>query len=68
MTEKILRTLFDFQRFAGNKDLEEVISETESHYGRALSDDELSYVSAAGVPSMMNIRESDKDKNSYHPF
>lgn len=59
MIEQKLRQLFDFQRFAGNKKLHDLIQDTESRYSRSLSEDELTYVNAAGVPSMMNIRDQD---------
>ncbi len=44
-----LFSLFDFQRFEQNDSLAALIRETEQRYGgRALSDDDLSLVSAAG--------------------
>lgn len=43
-----LSRLFDLQRFAPNDRLAKIISDTESRYGAALSDDELTFVNAAG--------------------
>ena len=45
-----LETLFDFQRFEHNTKLDQMIRETENRYGTELSDDDLSFVSAAGLP------------------
>lgn len=53
-----LKKLFDYQRFDGNSKLQNMIDNVEAKYGingadmsdmRALSDDELDMVSAAGV-------------------
>lgn len=57
MTNK-LRSLFDYQRFAENERLAALISETESRYSHALSDDELEYVSAAGETELPKKRLS----------
>ncbi len=57
MIEQKLRYLFDFQKFAGNKKLHDLIQDTETRYSRSLSEDELSYVNAAGIPAMMNIKD-----------
>lgn len=46
--EKKLKKLFDYQRFEQNKKLEKLIYETESRYASRLSDDDLSFVNAAG--------------------
>ena len=46
--EQKLSNLFDFQRFAASKRLDAVITDVESRYAGALSDDELEMVSAAG--------------------
>ena len=48
--EKILRQLFDFQRFAGNERLEILIKQAEASYERALSDEDKGLVNAAGEP------------------
>lgn len=65
MTDQTIRRLFDFQKFADNQQLHSVIEDTQSRYGHALTEEELSYVNAAGVPAMMNVRDSDdKSKES----
>lgn len=46
--ERILRTLFDYQRFADNERLAAVIGETEAASFEPLSDDDLELVNAAG--------------------
>ncbi len=46
--ENKLRKLFDYQRFEGNGRLERLISETENRYANTLSDDDLTFVNAAG--------------------
>lgn len=46
--EKMLKELFDFQKFLGNSRLAEMISDTENRYENVLSDDELENISAAG--------------------
>ena len=61
MMEKILRELFDFQRFSGNARLEEMIADTERRYNKALSDDELARVNAAGELLPTDRREDKPD-------
>ena len=46
--EKKLTRLFDYQKFQGNARLAAIIGDVESRYARALSDDELELVNAAG--------------------
>lgn len=46
--EKVLKALFDYQKFQGNKRLSAMITEAEARYGQALTDDELEFVNAAG--------------------
>lgn len=48
--EKKLTSLFDYQKFESNEDLAQMIRETESRM-KALTEDELFLVSAAGFPS-----------------
>lgn len=50
--EKKLRSLFEFQRFEGNRELQSLIEETEKRSAQALSDDDLWMVNAAGVPDL----------------
>ena len=47
-TEKILFGLLDYQKFDGDAALDALIAETERRCARALSEDELELVSAAG--------------------
>ena len=47
-TEQKLKKLFDYQRFEKNSKLENLIRETENRYYTELSDDDLSFVNAAG--------------------
>lgn len=49
--EKLLRTLFDYQRFCPNRDLAVLIQQTESRYSSALSDEDISLINAAGNPN-----------------
>ena len=50
MTDK-LGELFDFQKFENNAHLQAIIDAVHMRYGgRALSDDEVELVSAAGTP------------------
>lgn len=45
---KKLSQVFDFQRFQQNERLADIISDVESRYAHALTDDDLELVSAAG--------------------
>ena len=44
-----LSQILDFQRFQRNERLASIISDVESRYAHALTDDDLEMVSAAGV-------------------
>lgn len=46
--EKILKALFDYQRFENNNRLTAIIEETVAGYCVPLSDDDLEFVTAAG--------------------
>lgn len=46
--EKKLLSMFAYQRFASNPRLDKLISDTESRCGKALEDDALWMVNAAG--------------------
>lgn len=61
--EKMLHGLFDFQKFSGNQRLAKLIADTERRYGKALSDDELEGLSAAGEPFAPLIRGTSEDKH-----
>ena len=57
--ERKLRQLFDFQKFQGNRELQQVIDSVHSRYAvRELSMDDMSTVAAAGIPE-----PQDKEKN-----
>ncbi len=49
-SQKKLKGLFDYQRFANSKRLASLIEETESRYSKELDDDDLDFVNAAGDP------------------
>ncbi|MBD5531980.1 MAG: hypothetical protein HDQ98_07255 [Lachnospiraceae bacterium] len=55
--EKTLKRLLDFQKFSGNPRLAEMIAGTESRYDRALSDDDLEALNAAGELTPPESRE-----------
>ena len=64
--ERKLKNLFDFQKFEGNSDLQQIIDSTHSRYAvRELDLDEMEWVAAAGVPEM-NTRKADKDAGNQH--
>lgn len=46
--ENEIKKLFDYQRFENNARLASIISQTEERYGKALSEEELFFVNAAG--------------------
>ena len=52
--ENMLKQLFDFQKFEGNKELQRLIDATHGRYQarRELSLDEMEYVAAAGIPEL----------------
>ena len=53
--EKKLRQLFDYQKFAENRELQSVIDSVHAKYAkRELNFDEMEMVSAAGVPQLPN--------------
>ena len=61
--DQILTDLFDLQRFAENRALREVIDEVEDRYAvRALKDDDLEALSAAGDPYAAAREHLEKDK------
>ena len=49
--EKKLNAMFDYHRFESNTRLARIIADTESRYAKALSDEDLEMVSAAGENS-----------------
>ena len=60
-TEAKLSSIFDFQRFEGNKKLQALIDETETRYAYALSDDDLEWVNAAGEIENKDKKHDDDD-------
>ncbi len=68
MFEQKLNLLFDFQKFAGSSKLQDLIQDTSARYKtQALTEEELSYVNAAGVPAMMNVKDQG-EKNKDDPW
>ena len=64
--ERTLKSLFDFQKFEGNSDLQKVIDSTHSRYAvRELSLDEMEGVAAAGIPEINN-QKTGKDADDKH--
>jgi len=62
--ERMLSRLFDYQRFANNKRIADMIADTESRYNNALlSDDMLELVSAAGEADIQGRLEIGGDTN-----
>jgi len=66
MEEKICR-LFDCQRFSGSARLSAIISDVESRYAGALSDDDLELVSAAGDSSEHEVKSWSLNSELNHP-
>ena len=58
--EKILRRVFDYQRFSSNRRLVMMIAETQRRY-QALDDDELFQVTAAGDIDILNDFQENND-------
>ncbi len=46
--EKKLKSLFEFQRFAGNDRIAKMIEETNNRYAAELSDEDIAFDNAAG--------------------
>ena len=62
--EKTLKRLFDYQRFANNKRIADMIADTESRYNNALlPDDMLELVSAAGEADIQGRLKIGGDTN-----
>lgn len=58
--EKMLKRVFDYQRFSSNRRLYVMIAETQRRY-QALQDEDLFLVSAAGETDFMNDFLEKKD-------
>lgn len=61
--EKKLFSMFEFQRFQQNPRLSKLIAETEARASKALDDDDLWMVNAAGVPEEFLSREKKDDSS-----
>ena len=60
--ESTLRKLFDFQKFEGNADLQNVIDSVHARYAaRELSMDEMEMLNAAGTPDLP-VQPKDQEK------
>ena len=60
--EKKLFRLFDYQKFEGNADLQQIIDETHARLGaRELSLDDMEWVNAAGQPEPP-VKPEEKDR------
>ena len=64
MTENTLKQLFEYQKFEKNSRLAAMIADTESRYNRALNDDDLSFVAAAGEQPEARERELTDSKET----
>ena len=61
--ERKLKTLFDLQKFEGNRDLQQVIDSVHAKYAvRELSLDDMETVAAAGVPELQNKQKKNGEK------
>ena len=61
--ERKLTTLFDYQKFERNADLQAVIDSVHSRYSaRELSMDEMEWVSAAGTPEAFQMKKDNGEK------
>ena len=60
--EKKLSRLFDFQKFAENSELADIIADVDSRYPKAqeLSDDDFIHVAAAGTMTAQNDKKKIK--------
>ena len=60
---ELLKKLFDYQRFEGNSDLQELIDQAESKGAVRLSDDDLELVNAAGQLRARDYRVPGKNED-----
>ena len=57
--EKKLETLFDLQKFDGNRDLQQVIDSVHAKYAaRELSLDDMEHIAAAGIPELQSKQKN----------
>ena len=60
--ERKLKQLFDYQRFAGNHELQQVIDSVHAKYAaKELALDEMEMVSAAGVTELSDKKKDRED-------
>ncbi|PWM49200.1 MAG: hypothetical protein DBX39_05315 [Bacillota bacterium] len=59
----ILRELFDYQRFEGNRRLVALIERAAFSHGESLSDEDLEYVNAAGDIDATRIGKEEKGRD-----
>ena len=59
--ENKIKNMFEYQRFSGNSKLASLIADTEARFDAAISDDDLEFVSAAGMPEL----NEDEDKDTF---
>ena len=61
--ENKLKQLFGYQRFAQNRDLQQVIDNVHAKYAkRELALDDLEMINAAGVPELPDRRKDGEEK------
>ena len=59
--ETVLTGLFDFQKFEGNRALQQVINNVHTRYAvRELDLDEMMFVAAAGMPDSLKKKDGGK--------
>lgn len=60
--EGVLKSLFDYQKFEGNAELQSVIDSVHARYAvKELSMDEMEWVAAAGIPESKPEGKNRKD-------
>ncbi len=59
----ILRELFDYQRFEGNRRLAALIERAAISHAESLSDEDLEYVNAAGEIDAARIGKEEKGRD-----
>ena len=61
--ENKLKQLFGYQKFEGNKELQQVIDSVHAKYAvRELALDDLEMVNAAGIPELPDRKKDGKEK------
>ncbi len=62
--EKKIRSVFEYQKFAQNNRLANLIEQTEARMGKELSDDSLELVSAAGEIILDETKDIFENENN----